>query len=225
MKSRTNHRVAENTEKTSTERIRRLASIKLNRKAFPFLCAFVFSVFSVFSVTLWLFGFLFSVLDGTHNDTSYPHCLSPRSPLAAPAAAQKKPQKEEFEKAVDRALEYLQNEQNSMVPGAGCAVRWGQQRSGGDVVVRHGFSSGHVPGEGPYGANVQKGIEYVLGCRQRNGLITGFNFGNFEMYQHGICTLMLAEAVGMLPDRRQAKKLRERLELAVTVILNGAGQG
>jgi hypothetical protein len=147
--------------------------------------------------------------------------------LAVPASAQR-PQKEKFEDAIDRALDYLQNEQNADGSWSGIGGLFG--RGGSDpavtsLCVMAFLSAGHVPGEGPYGSNIQKGVEYVLSCQQRNGLITGFNFGNFEMYQHGICTLMLAEAVGMLPDRRQAKKLRERLQLAVSIILQAQVKG
>jgi hypothetical protein len=78
------------------------------------------------------------------------------------------------------------------------------------------LSAGHVPGEGRYGTVVEKGVRWMLRKQQANGLLAGD--GNQEMYQHGIATLMLAEAAGMTgadisPDIRKA------LTKAVQVIL------
>jgi hypothetical protein len=39
------------------------------------------------------------------------------------------------------------------------------------------------------------------------------------MYQHGICTLMLAEAAGMTEDKELAKEIKRRLVKAVKIIL------
>jgi hypothetical protein len=49
------------------------------------------------------------------------------------------------------------------------------------------------------------------------------------MYSHGICTLMVAEVIGLMPDRKQAAELRQRLRAAVQLIRNAQcrrdGQG
>lgn len=144
-------------------------------------------------------------------------------------AAADRPEREAFDDAVDRGLEYLARSQN----GDGS---WSISRRGGrdpavtSLAVMAFLSAGHVPGEGRYGGAVDKGIKFVLEQQLRNGLIAGQVQGQMEMYQHGISTLMLAEAVGMLPDRREARRLREKLELAVAVILkaqvrNGEDRG
>jgi hypothetical protein len=78
------------------------------------------------------------------------------------------------------------------------------------------LSSGHVPGEGRYGPVVEKGIRWVLGRQDASGLIA--TVGTHEMYHHGICTLMLAEVVGMT-DGPLAGEVRRKLEKAVAVIL------
>jgi hypothetical protein len=145
------------------------------------------------------------------------------------ALAADRPEREAFDDAIDRGLEYLARNQN----GDGS---WSTSRQGGrdpavtSLAVMAFMSSGHVPGEGRYGKVVDAGIKFVLEQQQRNGLIAGQLQGQMEMYQHGISTLMLAEAVGMLPDRREARRLREKLELAVAVILkaqvrNGEDRG
>jgi hypothetical protein len=128
------------------------------------------------------------------------------------------PQREAFDDAIDKGLEYLSRSQSNN-------GSWSTRRKGQDdpavtsLCVMAFMSAGHVPGEGKYGAHVDKGIRYVLDQQQRNGLISTDRMGQLEMYQHGISTLMLCEAVGMMPDRRDAKRLRDKLVLAVEVIL------
>jgi hypothetical protein len=89
------------------------------------------------------------------------------------------------------------------------------------------LSAGHVPGEGPFADNIEKGIRYVLGTQQTNGVLT--TNGSYEMYHHGISTLMLAEVAGMC-DGKLGKEVRKALEKAVEVILkaqrtSGADKG
>ena len=86
------------------------------------------------------------------------------------------------------------------------------------------LSAGHVPGEGPYGDAVASGIRYDLDNQQTNGLLASRFNGGAEMYDHGICTLMLAEVAGMT-DAKRAEDLRKRLEAAVSVILAGQRKG
>jgi hypothetical protein len=137
-----------------------------------------------------------------------------------------KPEREPFDDAIDRGLEYLAG--NQAADGS-WSSRQGPDTAVTSLCVMSFMSAGHVPGEGKYGGGVDKGIKYVLDQQQRNGLFAGSFQGQMEMYQHGISTLMIAEAIGMLPDRREAKILREKLELAVGVILkaqvSGGGDG
>lgn len=137
--------------------------------------------------------------------------------LAAPNGLVAGPQREPFDDAVDRGLEYLAKEQNT--DGSWTTSRLGKDPAVTSLCVMAFLSAGHVPGEGPYGKVIEEGIKFVLSQQQRNGLIAAQLQGQREMYQHGISTIMLAEAVGMLPDRTAARGLREKLELAVGVIL------
>ena len=57
-----------------------------------------------------------------------------------------------------------------------------------------------------------------MNAQQKNGLFAKVDAGYTEVYSHGICTLMLAEAAGMT-DAQLAVELKERLERAVKVIL------
>jgi hypothetical protein len=147
--------------------------------------------------------------------------------IAVPARAADRPEREAFDDAIDRGLEFLARNQN---PDGSWNTRQGRDPAVSALSVMAFLSAGHVPGEGRYGPTVDKGIRFVLDQQQANGLIAGRFQGQMEMYQHGICTLMLSEAVGMLPDRREARRLRERLEAAVAVILkaqlrNGEDRG
>jgi hypothetical protein len=78
------------------------------------------------------------------------------------------------------------------------------------------LSAGHVPGEGPYGRVVERGVRAVLKMQNRNGLFA--HDSGHEMYHHGICTLMLAEVVGMTQGPLAAE-VKKALEKAVGIIL------
>jgi hypothetical protein len=79
------------------------------------------------------------------------------------------------------------------------------------------MSAGHVPGEGPYGDRMLRGIRWVLDHQQKNGMFV-HRAGHGPMYAHGITTLMLAEVAGMV-DRALAKRVRSALERGILLIL------
>ncbi len=134
--------------------------------------------------------------------------------------------------AVDQALAFLQSQQ--LGDGGWPA----SERRGGSTAnpaitslcVMAFLSAGRVPGEGRYGATIEKGIRFVLQSQESNGLIAKGAGGNQEMYSHGISTLMLAEAAGMT-DGDLGKEIRRALKDAVKVILaaqrteNGPARG
>jgi prenyltransferase beta subunit len=155
--------------------------------------------------------------------------------LAIPASAEP-PKREGFEVAVDNALQYLAGAQNpdgswnsgQMFNGG---VRGGSRDPAVSALCVMSFlSAGHVPGEGKYGSVVEKGIRFVAESQQANGVFAVQQFGMHVMYSHGICTLMVAEAIGLMPDRTEAGRLRKKLEAAVRLInsaqcRNGQGVG
>lgn len=135
------------------------------------------------------------------------------SVLTSPVAAAPK-EKSALEQSIDRALVFLAGTQDR--EGAWGANYRGRNPAITALAVMAFLSAGHVPGEGKYGDIVQRGIDFVLRSQAPNGLIA--NEGHYEMYQHGICTLMLAEAIGMC-EGKQADEVRQRLEKAVQIIL------
>jgi hypothetical protein len=136
-------------------------------------------------------------------------------PSPALSATEPKP-RDEANLAIDRALEFLARNQNDNGSWSGA----GASRSPAvtALCVMAFLSAGHVPGEGPYGETVVKGIKQVLSMQQANGLFAISGTGHQEMYHHGICTLMAAEACGMCKGEL-ADELRARLAKAVSLIL------
>jgi Prenyltransferase and squalene oxidase repeat len=116
--------------------------------------------------------------------------------------------------AVDNGLRFLQRQQDA--DGAWRAGRMGKNPAITSLAVMAFLAAGYVPGEGPYGDTVEKGVRWVLRAQQPNGLIA--SDGSHEMYHHGISTLMLAEVAGMT-DGPLAEEVRRKLEKAVAVIL------
>jgi hypothetical protein len=135
------------------------------------------------------------------------------------------PKREAFEIAIDNALDYLARSQNSDGSWNAQAIGRGGFGSGNGrdpavsaLCVMAFLSAGHVPGEGKYGGNIERGVRFVTGQQQSNGLFGSQGNGMFVMYTHGICTLMTAEVVGLMPDRSEAAKLRKQLEQAIKLI-------
>jgi hypothetical protein len=135
--------------------------------------------------------------------------------LVGVAPARAPVRKTPVDRAVDRALVFLQNTQ---AKGDGS---WTAGRGGGNVAitglaVMAFLSAGHVPGEGKYGPTIEKGVRWVLKSQQPNGLLASEN--GHAMYHHGIATLMLAEVAGMT-DSALGKEVRKAVEKAVALIL------
>lgn len=75
--------------------------------------------------------------------------------------------------------------------------------------------NGNLPGEGPYGKNVAKGIDYILTCAQPSGLLFKGQQEQHVMYQHGLATICLAEVWGHTQDKRIYDKLKKAIDLIV----------
>ena len=123
---------------------------------------------------------------------------------------------EKIDKAIEKALEYLANHQNE--DGSWNAGHGGKSPAITGLSVMAFLSAGHVPGEGKYGEAIKNGVQWVLKQQQTNGVINIANQRHYEMYQHGICTLMLAEVAGMT-DGTLGEEIRQKLTKAVDVII------
>ncbi len=139
--------------------------------------------------------------------------------LAARApAADEEPVAPAVQGAVDKGLEWLAKNQDRSsgmwatpdANGASVAIT--------SLAVMAFMARGHTPGQGPYGENINKAIDYVLRSQLPNGVLCSRDMSNHTMYEHGIATVMLCEACGMLDDKRQ-EQTRAAIAKAVRVIL------
>ncbi len=141
------------------------------------------------------------------------------APAPNGAAPDSPAKKTEVDEAIDNALEFLaatQDKDGSWKLGAT------KSPAVTSLAVMAFLSAGHVPGEGKYGPNIEKGVAWVLKAQQSNGIFS--DVGNYEMYNHGICTLMIAEVCGMT-DGKLAEELRPKLVKAVEIIITAQRPG
>lgn len=75
------------------------------------------------------------------------------------------------------------------------------------------MAAGHLPGRSEYGEHVRKGILYLAGVAEKEKGYFG-NEGKGRMYAHGICSLALSEAYGMMPTEEENRRVKDALEAA-----------
>lgn len=134
-----------------------------------------------------------------------------RTAIAAPPAERQR----QVDQSVVRALGFLAKQQQP----SGCwkADSFGEMTSMTSLSIMAFMAAGHVPGEGPYAAAMQRGIDWVVDHQAPNGLIV-HRTSHGPMYCHGISTLMLAEVVGMVPAEK-SERVKQALQRAVKLIL------
>ena len=136
------------------------------------------------------------------------------SVLGLSVASAAPPTSPEVDRAVGKAIRYLASQQQAS--GAWRSPQ-GESSAMTSLSLMAFMAAGHLPGEGPLGKNMDRGIRYVLDHQHPSGLlVTGNTHG--PMYEHGICTLMLAEVAGMV-DEPLASRVRTSLSRAVLLIL------
>ncbi len=108
--------------------------------------------------------------------------------------------RERVDRAIERGLEYLSENQlaTGNYPG-----NHGETAAIPALAGMAFLSVGIVPGEGKYGENVNRIIDYVLSIADERSYL-GVK-GNGRMYAHSIATLFLSEVSGMVDARRQEK--------------------
>lgn len=121
----------------------------------------------------------------------------------------------ELRVAVEKGFEYLAAQQAA--DGS-----WGADRYGRNVAITAlaclaFMADGNVPGRGPYGPSVQRGLEFILGSATESGLIAA-DTSHGPMYGHGFATLFLGEIYGMTGG--SDSRVREILLKAVRLIVN-----
>ncbi|MCA9040320.1 MAG: terpene cyclase/mutase family protein [Planctomycetaceae bacterium] len=129
---------------------------------------------------------------------------------------------EEIDQAIARGLQFLAQSQDQ--DHSWKIDSFGQSTAATSLAVMAFMAAGQTPGEGPYGKQVEDAILWVLDHQENGMLVHKKSHGPF--YSHGISTLMLAEAIGMLkqsesnPVRQLTEqRCRKALEEAIEVIL------
>lgn len=80
------------------------------------------------------------------------------------------------------------------------------------------LADGHTPGRGPYGATVDRCVDYLLGSARQSGLIIHPpSASRGPMYGHAFTTLFLAECYGMSRRPELRETLRKAVQLIVTI--------
>jgi len=147
--------------------------------------------------------------------------LSAITPLVGPSITlAKKPAKSGAEdvvvddrtaRVIDGGLKYLASKQAA---NGSWDTGQGSYAAGITAYVLIAFmTTGNLPDEGPYGATVRRGLNYLVSCCRSDGYIAQSN-GQSNMYGHGIGTIALAEMYGTTQD----ETIRPRLERAVKLI-------
>ena len=123
----------------------------------------------------------------------------------------------ELDDAVSAGLAYLVETQSE--DGAWVSGRYGKNVAISSLACLALMSDGNIPGRGPYGDAVDRGLEFILNSTADNGLITS-EANNGPMYGHGFATLFLGEVYGMTPggDNARATRIHEALVKAVRLI-------
>jgi hypothetical protein len=124
----------------------------------------------------------------------------------------------DIDNAIDRALAFLARQQAKNGAWARDPLNAPNLSGITSLCVMAFLAKGHTPGNGPYGEVINKGIDYVLGTQQDNGLLVMGPHGNGPMYSHCISSLMLSEVSGMVEPARQ-KRIDEVLSKAMKLVL------
>jgi hypothetical protein len=119
------------------------------------------------------------------------------------------------DRAVRKGLEFLRRNQK---PSGAVGERYPTALTAMAVMAH--LAAGHPPDDERYGPWILQSIKYVLSKQNDDGYF-GESDGS-RMYGHGLCTLMLAEALGMPRDDQMDENIRKALKKAVQVTVNAA---
>jgi hypothetical protein len=152
---------------------------------------------------------------------------SGRAALAVEQAQSEK-RLERIDAALSRALKWLDAQQDA---SGGFPTDPLGQPGVSSLCVLAFMSQGHLPGDGQYGATVDRGIRYVLDSQKQSGLIARqapdgpavphnveHEMGRAAAYNHAISALMLSEACGMM-DASDSQKIKQAVEKALVITL------
>jgi hypothetical protein len=142
------------------------------------------------------------------------------APSESLAAALSPAEWTQVESCVDRALAWIASQQS--LDGS-FPTRAIAQPAVTSLCVLAFLSRGHQPGIGPYGAQLNRAIDFVLSCQKPDGLLCQqppepvFNMRGTSYtgsYNHAIAGLMLGEVFGHVTGQR-SKNVKQALQKAL----------
>ena len=126
----------------------------------------------------------------------------------------------DVESSVDRALAWMASRQAE--DGSFPTIPAGQPAVTSLGILAF-LSRGHQPGLGPYGAQIERAIDFVISCQKPDGLFSYESPGathvdnmpsHTAIYNHAIAGLMLGEVYGHVTGKR-AKNVRDAIDRAL----------
>ncbi len=125
----------------------------------------------------------------------------------------------ELEAAVQKGMAWLAAEQEA--DGAFGSQQYRRHVALTSLACIAFMADGNVPGRGPYGETVQKGLEFILANVAETGLIAA-DTSHGPMYGHGFSTLFLGEVYGMTAggaDTATSARVHDALVRACRLII------
>jgi hypothetical protein len=129
----------------------------------------------------------------------------------------------QLDRTVDRGLGFLSKRQQP--DGSFEAPPTGQPGISSLCLLAF-VSRGHLPGQGPYGKQINRGVDFLLSCQRGSGLfsqveprptdISLHSAAHCGLYNHAVTGLTLCEIFGMA-DAGQQERMRTAIERAITL--------
>jgi hypothetical protein len=177
-------------------------------------------------ITLTLVGVLAL---GAARTTFAQRAVGAQRAAGGPAAVLSVAEWERVDRAVEKALEWLASQQDA--DGSFPTIPTGQPAVTSLSMMAF-VAHGNTPGEGRYGANLERATDYVASCQKQNGLVAlvapdgptidrnveEHEIGTCAAYNHAISSLMLSEVYGMSSPER-ARRIEAVVERSVATSL------
>ena len=163
-----------------------------------------------------------AIADSTSSSGAEAEIAPQQKRRRSPTQAMTRRQREDVDIATRKGLEFLARTQsaNGAWPAhVGFKVNASYRVTDHDashvgitaLAVMAFLARGEVPGRGKYGKQLNRAIDYLIGCTEENGYLTS---NGTRMYSHAFATLALAEVYGMTPR----KDVRNALQRSVNLI-------
>lgn len=148
-----------------------------------------------------------------------------QQPASQPSALVAQTLPAEVEAALERALDWLDEQQRASPDGALCVD--GQKRpplAGTALAALAYLAAGSTPGRGPHGPSVERAIDYLVAQADLEAASESFGYvharadQHSKMHGHGYATLALAEAWCVARSNPRGPRLEQALRAAVGLI-------